>query len=80
MPTIKQLTNGFRFFFFSFDCNEPIHVHVSKETKICKFWLEPVALAKNSGFSSKELNSLFKIIQANSSLIKKCWYEHCDQY
>ncbi|MCG8375250.1 MAG: DUF4160 domain-containing protein [Chlorobiales bacterium] len=80
MPTIKQLSNGFRFFFFSFDCNEPIHAHLSSGKKICKFWIEPVSLAKNNGFSSKELNTVYKQIQANNSLIKECWYEHCGHY
>ncbi len=79
MPTIKELSNGFRFFFFSFDCNEPLHVHVSKESKICKFWVEPLSLAKNHGFSSKELNAIYRIIQLESNLIKRYWYEHCCQ-
>lgn len=26
--------------FVFFDCNEPIHVHVRRENKTCKFWLE----------------------------------------
>lgn len=79
MPTIKELSNEFRFFFFSFDCNEPLHVHVSKESKICKFWVEPLSLAKNHGFSSKELNAIYKVIQLESNLIKSYWYEHCGQ-
>ena len=44
---------------------------------VCKFWIEPVALAKNHGFSVKELNKIRKIIQLNSDIIKEAWYEHC---
>lgn len=77
MPTIKQISNGFRFFFFSFDCNEPMHVHVSREKMVCKFWIEPIVLAKNYGFSAKELNKVRKIIQSNIELIKEAWNEHC---
>jgi len=55
MPTIKELSNGFRFFFFSFDCNEPLHVHVSKESKICKFRVEALSLAKTTAFRQKSL-------------------------
>ncbi len=56
-----------------------MHVHVSKGNKICKFWIEPVSLAKNYGFSSKELNTIYKHIQLKSNLIKNCWHEHCGQ-
>jgi len=58
MPTIKDLPRTFRFFFYSFDCNEPRHVHVQKDRMVCKFWLEPVVLSNNYGFSSKELSKI----------------------
>lgn len=77
MPTVKGLTSEYRFFFYSFDCNEPIHVHVQKDNQICKFWLEPVALSKNFGFSPKDLNKIRKLIQKNRSHIMESWYEHC---
>lgn len=77
MPTIKQISDGLRFFFFSFDCNEPMHVHVSRENLICKFWIEPILLERNHGFSAKELNKIRKIIQSNTDIIKEAWYEHC---
>lgn len=77
MPTIKRISNSLRFFFFSFDCNEAVHVHVRKENKVCKFWLNPVVLAKNHGFSPKELNTIRKTINKNIKIIEKAWYEHC---
>lgn len=77
MPTIKQISNGLRFFFFSFDCNEPMHVHVSRENMTCKFWIDPIALARNHGFAAKELNKIRKIIQSNIDIIREAWHEHC---
>ena len=77
MPTIKNLSNKYRFFFYSFDCNEPEHVHIQKENRICKFWLNPVSLCKNNGFSPKELNEIRKVIQDYQILIMEAWYEHC---
>jgi len=77
MPAIKQISNGLRFFFFSFDCNEPMHVHVSRENMTCKFWIEPIVLEKNHGFSANELNKIRKIIQLNIDIIKEVWHEHC---
>jgi hypothetical protein len=55
MPTIPGIPGPYRFFFYSFDCSEPMHVHVERERKVCKFWLEPIALAANDGFSAKRL-------------------------
>ena len=43
-----MIAGTFRFCFYSFDCNEPRHVHVQSEDRLCKFWLEPVTLAKNA--------------------------------
>jgi hypothetical protein len=31
MPTIKNIPGPYRFFFYSFDCNEPEHIHVQRE-------------------------------------------------
>jgi hypothetical protein len=77
MPTVQGISGPFRFFFYSFDCNEPIHVHVRREKMTCKFWLEPIALGENHGFSSWELNRIRRIIQANTEKIIGAWYEHC---
>lgn len=41
MPTVL-LVNGFRFFFYSNENNEPAHVHVTKGNANSKIWLEPV--------------------------------------
>lgn len=76
MPTIC-IERGFRFYFYSFDCNEPKHVHVQREKSVCKFWLAPVALAKNYGFSPKELNSIRRIISSNRDKMLEAWDEHC---
>jgi hypothetical protein len=63
MPTVKRIPGPYRFFFYSFDCNEPMHIHVSRERMTSKFWLEPIALAENHGFSARELNQVRLIIR-----------------
>ena len=77
MPTVKNISGPYRFFFYSFDCNEPRHVHVQREEKVCKFWLEPIILCTNHGFSPKELNSIRKTINLNQNKILEAWNEHC---
>jgi len=56
MPRIKGIPGPYRLFFTSFDCNQPAHVHVERENSTCKFWLEPIELARSHGFSARELN------------------------
>ncbi len=77
MPTISGLAGPYRSFFYSFDCHEPRHVHVQRERMNCKFWLEPLALAKNNGFSPHELNRIRKLVQDNLLKILEAWDEHC---
>lgn len=31
MPTIKDIPGPYRFYFYIFDCGEPLHVHVRRE-------------------------------------------------
>jgi hypothetical protein len=77
MPTVKNIPGPYRFFFYSFDCNEPMHVHVQREKMVCKFWLDPIALSKNRRFSPRELNRIREIIHDNLDTIIEAWYEHC---
>lgn len=35
-------SRAYWFFFYSFDCNEPMHVHVRRDRQHAKFWLAPV--------------------------------------
>ena len=67
----------YRFFFYSFDCNEPKHVHVERDRATCKFWLDPLALARNHGFAPHELNKIRGLIEAHFGRISDAWHEHC---
>ncbi len=77
MPSVKNISGPYRFFFYSFDCNEPMHVHVQRENKMCKFWLTPVSLSKSRRFSPSELNRIRKIIDEYLEEIIEAWHEHC---
>jgi hypothetical protein len=46
---------------------------------VCKFWLEPIVLSKNHGFTPKELNVIREMIYNNKNMIMEAWYEHCGQ-
>jgi hypothetical protein len=79
MPTVFKI-GSIIFFFTSYDCTEPMHIHVVDGRKECKFWLREgflVVLADNYGFTKTELIKIRKIINENFELIKNKWDEHC---
>ena len=46
---------------------------------VCKFWLEPITLASNHGFTSRELNKIRRNLKENVQKIHEAWYEHCGE-
>lgn len=77
MPRISGIPGPYRFFFTSFDCSEPPPVHVERDKSTCKFWLEPLQLARTQGFHARELNVIRRLIAANRNRILEAWHEHC---
>lgn len=77
MPKVQNIPGPHKFFFYSFDCNEPMHVHVRRERFLCKFWLEPISLAANDGFSPREINRIRALIVEHYVQILEAWDEHC---
>ena len=53
MPTVLRV-EGYRFFFFSNEGQEPPHVHVERGDAYAKLWLGPVSLASSEGFKRPE--------------------------
>lgn len=74
-PTVLQ-SGPYRFFFFSSDRNEPTHVHVKRDDKLAKFWLAPVRMAYNFGFSQTELNRIAALVQKNEAALSEAWHEY----
>ena len=75
MPTILR-EDGFRFFFYSADWHEPLHIHVEYAGGLAKFWLEPVLLESSYGFKAKDIKKAKKIIVDNHSFMKRKWNEY----
>lgn len=75
MPTV--LTVGpYRFFFYAGDRNEPPHIHVEKENKIAKFWLEPLGLHKSGRFKRVEIRWIEKIIEEHREMLLEAWNDY----
>ena len=74
MPTIT-LEGPLRFFFYSNEGGERAHVHVQRDEKLAKFWLDPVALAESGRFSALELRDIERIVSRNQVRFLKAWNE-----
>lgn len=74
-PTVFKIGCN-RFHFFSKE-EDRMHVHIISPEGEAKFWLEPtIVLVNYSGFSTKQLNSLQKIVERRKNEIIKKWKEH----
>lgn len=75
MPTVLRI-GPYRFFFFASDRNEPLHIHVEREDKIAKFWLDPVRLQSSGGFSRNEIIRIHSVIVEHHVQLKEAWYAY----
>jgi hypothetical protein len=73
MPTVLR-QGPYRFFWYSHEPNEPAHVHIDRDQCSAKFWLEPVGLARNMGFSGHELKRIGIIIENNRTFLLEAWH------
>ena len=76
MPTILYIL-GWRFFFYSNENNEPLHIHCKKGGKECKYWLDPdnfnVTEAYSFRLSPKDKREVKKIIFEYFEHIENEW-------
>ncbi len=75
MPTVLR-KNGYRFFFFSLEGNEPSHIHVEKGDGYAKYWLGPVTLARSRGFQGKELAEMTRSVKEQQTFFEERWHEY----
>ena len=74
MPTV--LRNGpYRFFFYAGDRDEPPHIHGERDDAEAKYWLEPIRLARSSGFAAREIRKVETIIMENQRYLLESWNE-----
>ena len=68
MPTVLEI-EGFRFFFYSADRNEPPHIHVRKAGQEAKFWLDPIRPERLGSFNTRDLRRVLEILGENQETI-----------
>jgi len=75
MPTVLRV-GPYRIYFYSHEPNEPPHVHVDRDDQSAKFWIGPVALARNLGFRAKELRQIERILTEHEQELLEAWYDY----
>ena len=79
MPTVLYIL-GWRFFFYSNEGNEPIHIHAEKGDMECKYWINKEEVEITEAFSYNLSTSakieVKKIIYNNFDLIVDAWNNH----
>jgi len=75
MPTVVRI-GSFRFHFYSDERNEPPHIHVATPDGECKFWLAPIALARNKGVSPRVVRQIEKLVFENQVFLRDRYNEY----
>jgi hypothetical protein len=78
LPTLLR-AGPYRLFVFMADCQERPHVHVDGNEGEAKFWLAPVSLADNVGYSPREIHRIRGIVTSQRSLLTDAFNEICEQ-
>lgn len=75
MPTVLR-KDGYEFYFYSEEGNEPPHIHVDKGGGTAKFWLSPMALVYSDGLKSVETKKARRLVEENQALLLQKWDEY----
>ena len=74
MPTVLKI-GSYRFHFYSDEGNEPPHIHVATPEGECKFWLDPIRLARNKGVPPRVVRNIEKLVFENQNLLMEKYNE-----
>lgn len=75
MPTVFRY-GPYRFSFYSADGSEPPHVHVERDDKVAKVWIDPVSLAENGGFHRTEVNRILSLVRVRERELLRRWHDY----
>jgi len=74
MPTVLK-EGSYRFFFYAGDRGEPPHIHVERENKVAKFWVNPPRLARSGDFGRAEIRRIEQLVVNHREKFLEAWNE-----
>jgi Domain of unknown function (DUF4160) len=78
MPVVLRI-DGYRFYFYSHENDEPPHIHVDKAGASMKVWLADLGVARSRGFRSNERNAILRYVEEHRAMMLEAWHEYFDQ-
>ena len=66
----------YRFFFYAGDRGEPRHIHVARDNRVAKFWLEPVRLEMSGGLRRSEIRRIQRAVEENRGAFVEAWDDY----
>ena len=75
MPTVLKV-GPYRFFFYAGDRDEPPHIHVERNSKIAKFWLDPIRLHRSGRFTRVEIGRIQQLANEHHSRFMEAWNDY----
>jgi len=75
MQTVMR-AGPYRLVFYAGDRDEAQHIHVERDDKVAKFWLDPVRLQSSGGFSRTEISRIHKIVGENAGELVEAWNDY----
>jgi hypothetical protein len=75
MPTVLR-AGPYRFFFYAGDREEPPHIHIEREDKVAKLWLDPIRLQESGGFSRSEILRIHTLVTEHEGSLVEAWNEY----
>ncbi len=72
MPTVLRL-GPYRFFFYSSDRDEPLHVHVERDDRTATFWLDPVRLQSSGRFNRADVRRIQRLVEQHRPGLLRSW-------
>ena len=68
MPKVRDI-DGISFSFYSWEGNEPAHIHIRKGGAVAKYWLRPMQLVYSRGFNPNEQRKIKKLLREHADAI-----------
>ncbi len=75
MPTVLRV-GPYRFHFYSDERGEPAHIHVRTSEGECKFWLDPITLAKNQGLAAHVVRTIEGLVFEHRDYLREKYNEY----